>query len=38
VPEFEQALSTLRPGEISEPLVSRFGVHLIQLVDRREAS
>ncbi len=37
VPEFEQALSTLRPGEISEPLVSRFGVHLIQLVDRREA-
>jgi len=37
VPEFEQALSALRPGEISEPLVSRFGVHLIQLVDRREA-
>lgn len=37
MPEFEQALSTLRPGEISEPLVSRFGVHLIQLVDRREA-
>ncbi|WP_298212840.1 peptidylprolyl isomerase [Acidovorax sp.] len=37
VPEFEQALNTLRPGEISEPLVSRFGVHLIQLLERREA-
>lgn len=37
VPEFEQALSTLKPGDISEPLVSRFGVHLIQLMERREA-
>lgn len=37
VPEFEQALSTLKPGDISEPVVSRFGVHLIQLLERREA-
>jgi peptidyl-prolyl cis-trans isomerase SurA len=37
VPEFEQAISTLKPGDISEPLVSRFGVHLIQLMERREA-
>jgi peptidyl-prolyl cis-trans isomerase SurA len=37
VPEFEQALNALKPGDISEPLVSRFGVHLIQLVERREA-
>lgn len=36
VPEFEAAMVRLRPGEISEPLVSRFGVHLIQLMDRRE--
>lgn len=36
VPEFEQALAALQPGEISEPLVSRFGVHLIQLLERRE--
>lgn len=36
VPEFEQALSTLRPGSIAEPVVSRFGVHLIQLLERRE--
>ncbi|KAB2901446.1 MAG: molecular chaperone SurA, partial [Burkholderiaceae bacterium] len=38
VPEFEQAVETLQPGQISEPLVSRFGVHLIQLVERRETS
>lgn len=37
VPEFEEALSALRPGEISRPVVSRFGVHLIQLLERREA-
>ena len=37
VPEFEQALNALKPGEISEPVVSRFGVHLIQLLERREA-
>lgn len=37
VPEFEEVLDTLRPGEISQPLVSRFGVHLIQLMERREA-
>lgn len=36
VPEFEQALEALKPGEISEPLVSRFGVHLIQLQERAE--
>jgi peptidyl-prolyl cis-trans isomerase SurA len=36
VPEFEEALSGLAPGQISDPVVSRFGVHLIQLVDRRE--
>ncbi|WP_087747919.1 MULTISPECIES: peptidylprolyl isomerase [unclassified Acidovorax] len=37
VPEFEQAMNALKPGEVSEPLASRFGVHLIQLVERREA-
>lgn len=37
VPEFEQALDALKPGEISKPVVSRFGVHLIQLVERRKA-
>lgn len=36
VPEFEEVLEALRPGEISEPIVSRFGVHLIQLIERRQ--
>jgi len=37
VPEFEQALNALRPGQVSEPVVTRFGVHLIELVERRQA-
>lgn len=36
VPEFEQAMNGLAPGQVSEPLVSRFGVHLIQVMERRE--
>ncbi|WP_454724032.1 MULTISPECIES: peptidylprolyl isomerase [Cupriavidus] len=36
VPEFEQAMGRLRPGEISDPVVSQFGVHLIQVLNRRE--
>ncbi len=36
VPEFEQAMSRLRPGEISDPVVTQFGVHLIQVENRRE--
>lgn len=38
VPEFERVLSDLKPGELSEPVVSRFGMHLIQLLERREAT
>jgi peptidyl-prolyl cis-trans isomerase SurA len=38
VPEFEDAMNALKPGQIAEPLVSRFGVHLIQLLDRRQAT
>lgn len=36
VPEFEQAMAPLRPGEMSAPLVSRFGVHLIRVEERRQ--
>ena len=35
VPEFEETMSTLSLGGISEPVVSRFGVHLIQVTERR---
>lgn len=35
VPEFEQVMDRLRPGEVSEPLVSRFGVHLLRVDERR---
>ena len=38
VPEFEDVMNRLAPGEISDPLISRFGVHLIQLVERRNAA
>jgi peptidyl-prolyl cis-trans isomerase SurA len=36
VSEFEQVMNELRPGQVSDPVISRFGVHLIQVVERRE--
>lgn len=38
VPEFEEVMNGLRPGEMSDPVVSRFGVHLIRVEERREAT
>lgn len=38
VPEFENALTALQPGEISQPIPTRFGVHLAQLIERREVA
>lgn len=39
VPEFERAMNTLKPNEMSEPVQSPFGWHLIQVLERRvEAS
>ncbi|WP_247596817.1 peptidylprolyl isomerase [Hydrogenophaga sp. PAMC20947] len=35
VPEFEEVMDALKPGEMSAPVVSRFGVHLIRLEERR---
>ena len=35
VPEFEQAMNALPVGGLSAPVVSRFGVHLIQVEERR---
>jgi len=37
VPEFETVMNALKIGEIADPTVSRFGVHLIQVLARREA-
>ncbi len=37
VPEFEEVMNKLQPGQIADPAVSRFGVHLIQVLERREA-
>ncbi|MDN5204031.1 peptidylprolyl isomerase [Fulvivirgaceae bacterium BMA10] len=34
-PKFEAAALSLKPGEISKPIESSFGIHIIQLVERR---
>lgn len=36
VPAFEKAMDALQIGEISQPVVSQYGVHLIQLQERRK--
>lgn len=38
VPEFEDAMNRLAPGALSPPVNSRFGVHLIQVLERREVA
>ncbi len=38
VPEFEDAMNKLTPGGITPPVVSRFGVHLIQVLERRDVA
>ena len=35
VPEFEDAMKALGINQVSDPVVSRFGVHLIQVLERR---
>jgi peptidyl-prolyl cis-trans isomerase SurA len=37
VPEFEQAMNRLNINEVSEPVRTEFGWHLIQVVERRDA-
>lgn len=38
VPEFEAAMNPLPIGGLSEPFVSRFGAHIVQVTDRRSAT
>lgn len=35
VPEFERAMNALKPGEVSAPVQTPFGWHLIQVLERR---
>ncbi len=35
VPEFEKVMNALKPNQLSEPTESPFGVHLIQVLERR---
>ncbi|WP_305073599.1 peptidylprolyl isomerase [Propionivibrio sp.] len=35
VPEFERAMNNLKPGEVSRPVKSPFGFHLIEVLERR---
>lgn len=34
-PEYEAASLRMRPGEMSDPVETQFGIHLIQLIERR---
>lgn len=35
VPEFEKTMDSLQPGEVSDPVQTQFGYHLIQVVERK---
>jgi parvulin-like peptidyl-prolyl isomerase len=37
VPEFSQAAFGMKKGDLSEPVRSQFGYHIIQVTDRKDA-
>ncbi len=38
IPEFEKVAFSLKPGEVSQPLKSRFGYHIIKVIEKKEGS
>ena len=38
LPEFEQAMNALQLNQVSEPIESRFGFHLIRVDERRQVT
>jgi len=38
VEQFEQVMNNTAPGQISEPFRSQFGWHILQVIERRDAS
>lgn len=36
VPEFETAMNTLKPGQLSDVIESPFGLHLIEVLERKQ--
>jgi peptidyl-prolyl cis-trans isomerase SurA len=35
VPDFEKAMDVLKPGEVSEPIETQYGFHLIEVLERK---
>jgi peptidyl-prolyl cis-trans isomerase D len=38
VPEFDQAVFTMQPGQVSDPVKTSFGYHVIKMVEKRAAT
>ncbi len=36
VPEFEQAMATMKPGDVSDIVKTRFGYHLVKLINKTD--
>ena len=36
VPAFEDVMNKLKPGQISEPFITQFGWHIVQVLSRRK--